>query len=180
LLVCNSVETFEVTSDTSFTYTYIPGAKWPEYMVYTPGTYAGTTFSLGAYPAHRVLEDGRTLAEVPASEWSTLKEIAEQPLSFGPYRLVSWEKGQRMEFEPNPHYYKGEPTIKKVIVQFFSDTNAAVAQLLTGDIDVLGTESLGAGAELERVFRAGEEGKIQFFPLASATWEHIDMNLYKK
>jgi ABC-type oligopeptide transport system substrate-binding subunit len=85
-----------------------------------------------------------------------------------------------MEFEPNPHYYKGEPTIKKVIVQLFSDTNAAVAQLLTGDIDVLGTESLGAGAELERVFRAGEEGKIQFFPLASATWEHIDMNLYKK
>jgi ABC-type transport system substrate-binding protein len=180
LLVCNSIESFAVTSDTSFTYTYLPGAKWPEYMVYTAGTYAGTTFSLGAYPAHRELSDGRILADVPASEWSTLKEIAEQPLSYGPYRLVSWEKGQRMVFEPNPHYYKGEPKIKNVIIQFFSDTNAAVAQLLTGDVDVVGTESLGAGAELERVFRAGNEGKIQFFPLASSTWEHVDMNLYKK
>lgn len=180
LLVCNSVQDFEVTSDTTFTYTYLPGAKWPEYMVYTPGTYAGTSFTVGAYPSHRVLEDGRTLAEVPAEEWSTLPEIAETPLSYGPYRVVEWNKGQRMIFEPNPHYYLGEINIPTVVVQFFNDTNAAVAQLLAGDVDVIGTETLGAGAELERVYRAGEDGDIQFFPIASSTWEHIDMNLFEK
>lgn len=180
MLVCNSVESFEVTSDTTFSYTYLPGAKWPEYMVYTPGTFAGTSFTIGAYPSHIQTEDGRALADVPPNEWSTLPEIATQPLSYGPYKLVSWEKGQRMEFEANPNYYLGEPKIKNVIIQFFSDSNAAVAQLLTGDIDVVGTETLGAGAELETMFNTGEEGRIQFFPLASATWEHIDMNLFVK
>lgn len=180
LMVCESVDSFEVTSDTTFSYTYLPGAKWPEYMVYTPGTYAGTSFTVGAYPSHRELEDGRKLADVPASEWSTLPEIAERPLSYGPYTLVEWEKGQRMVFEANPEYFLGEPKIKNVIVQFFSDTNAAVAQLLTGGIDVLGTETLGAGAGLESVVNAGKDGDIQYFPIASATWEHIDMNLFKK
>jgi ABC-type transport system substrate-binding protein len=180
LMVCEAQESFEVTSDTTFTTTYLPGALLPEYMVYTPGLFAGTSFTIGAYPSHRVIEDGRTLAEVPPSEWSELPEIAQNPLSYGPYRLVEWQKGQRMIFEPNPHFYLGEPPLKTVIVQFFSDTNAVVAQLLTGDVDVVGTETLGAGAELEAVINAGEEGQIQTFPLPSATWEHVDMNLFVK
>jgi ABC-type transport system substrate-binding protein len=180
LYVCEATQDFEVTSDTTFTTTYLPGALLPEYMVYTPGTFAGTAFTVGAYPSHRTLSDGRTLAEVPASEWSELPEVAQQPLSYGPYRLVEWEKGQRMIFEANPHYVLGEPKIKNLIIQFFSDTNTAVAQLLTGDVDVVGTETLGAGAELEAVINAGNEGDIQTFPIASATWEVMDMNLFVK
>jgi ABC-type transport system substrate-binding protein len=178
LMVCNSIESYDVPDDTTIAITYLPAAQWPEYFVYTAGTYAGTTFTIGAYPAHRVLSDGRTLAEVPASEWSTLPEIAQKPLSCGPYRIVDWQEGQRMIFEANPYYYKGEPPIKNVVVEIFSDTKAAVAQLLSGNVDVLGTETLGAGPELETVMNAGTRGEIQFFPLASATWEHVDMNLY--
>jgi len=180
LLVCNAQESVEVTSDTSMTITYLPGARPPEYMVYMPGLQAGTTFGIGAYPAHRELSDGRTLAEVPPEEWKELPEIAQNPLSYGPYRLVEWQKGQRMIFEANPHFYLGEPPIKTIIFQFFGDTNAAVAALLNGEVDVIGTETLGAGAELETVIIAGEEGKIATYPLASATWEHVDMNLFVK
>jgi ABC-type transport system substrate-binding protein len=176
--VCESWESYEVTSDTSITITYLPGAKTPEYMVYTAGVYAGTTFGLGAYPSHLVLSDGRNLADVPASEWSSLPEIALDPLSYGPYRLVEWQKGQRMVFEANPYYYLGEPKIKTVIAQFFGETNAAVAQILNGEVDVIGTETLGAGPELETMIEAGENGQVQFFPIASATWEHVDMNLF--
>jgi ABC-type transport system substrate-binding protein len=177
LLVCDSQQGITVTSDTTFTVTYLPGAKPPTYQVFTPGTFAGTSFTVGAYPSHRTLADGRSLADVPAEEWSSLSEIATNPLSYGPYRLVSWEE-QRMVFEANPHYYLGEPVIKNVIVQFFDNTNAVVAQLLSGEVDVVGHETLGAGEELQSVIDAGAEGRIQFFPLTSATWEHMDMNLY--
>ncbi len=180
LLLTESEASFEVASDTSFTITYLPGAQWNEYFVQSPGTYAGTKFTVGAYPAHRQLADGRTLAEVPASEWSTLPEIAEQPWSYGPYKLVAWEKGQRMVFEANPHYIFGAPKIPNLIVQFYSETPAAVAALRTGDIDILGSETLGAGGELEEVITAGEEGLLTVYPLVSATWEHIDMNLFVK
>lgn len=104
--------------------------------------------------------------------------MAEKPLSYGPYRLVEWQKGQRMVFEANPYYYKGEPAIKTIIIQFFADTQQAVAQLLTGEVDVLARETLGAGPELETVLQAGEAGEIQVIPVSSPTWEHIDFNLF--
>ncbi|MBX0329804.1 peptide ABC transporter substrate-binding protein [Oscillochloris sp. ZM17-4] len=171
LTYCESVATFDVTSDTSYTVTFHPGVQWPTY-------FAGAGF--GAYPAHQVLSDGRTLADVPAKEWSTLPEIAEKPMSDGPYILESWDKGQSMTFTANPNYYKGEPAVKKIVIKFIADTNQAVAQLLTGELDALGTETLGAGAEVQTVLDAAAKGDVQAYTIASPTWEHIDMNLFVK
>jgi len=170
LTVCESTAMVDYISDTSYTVTYHPGVQWPEYFVST----------VGAYPSHQVLADGRTLADVPAAEWATLPEIVDDPLSNGPYVLDSWEKGQSMTFTANPNYYKGEPAIKTIVIKFIADTNQAVAQLLTGEVDVLGTETLGAGAEVETVLDAAEAGDVQAFTIASPTWEHIDFNLFVK
>lgn len=168
LQVCKSILTYEVKDDHTVTITYLPGALWPEYFIQLGG----------AYPSHQKISDGRRLADVPAKEWSSLPEVARRPLSYGPYRIVSWEEGQRITFEANPYYYKGAPKIKRVVAEIFSDTQAAVAQLLAGHVDVIGPETLGAGVELETAMKAGAEGKIQFFPITSATWEHLDMNLF--
>jgi ABC-type transport system substrate-binding protein len=83
-----------------------------------------------------------------------------------------------MILEANPYFYKGEPAVKKLTIVFFADTNQAVSQLLSGTIDALGSETLGAGPELETVLQAAEEGRIQAYALASPTWEHVDMNIY--
>jgi ABC-type transport system substrate-binding protein len=167
-LLCESYANVEFIDDNSYTITYLPGAQWPEYFVY----------SLGAYPSHQVLADGRTLADVPAAEWSTLPEIVERPLSSGPYILESWEKGQSMTFTANPNYAGTAPAIQTVVIKFIADTNQAVAQLLTGEVDVLGTETLGAGAEVQTVLDAAAAGDVQAFTIASPTWEHIDFNLF--
>lgn len=171
LTYCNSIAKIDFTSDTEYTVTFHPGVQWPTY-------FAGA--GLGAYPSHQVLSDGRPLADVPAAEWQTLPEIIDRPLSNGPYVLKEWVKGQSMTFEANPNYYKGEVKIKTVIIKFIADTNQAVAQLLTGEVDVLGSETLGAGAEVQTVIEAGNRGEIQAFVVASPTWEHIDMNLFTK
>ncbi len=171
LTYCNSIAKIDFTSDTEYTVTFHPGVQWPTY-------FAGA--GLGAYPSHQVLSDGRKLADVPAAEWQNLPEIIETPLSSGPYILKEWVKGQSMTFEANPNYYKGEVKVKRVIIKFIADTNQAVAQLLTGEVDVLGSETLGAGAEVQTVIEAGNRGEIQAFVVASPTWEHIDMNLFTK
>ncbi|MFV9507196.1 MAG: ABC transporter substrate-binding protein [Oscillochloridaceae bacterium umkhey_bin13] len=158
----------EFLSDTSYTITFLPGVQWPTYFL----------APYGGYPSHQVLSDGRTLADVPASEWSTLPEIAEIPLGYGPYILKEWNKGQSMVFEANPLFVLGEPPVKNVIIQFFADTNAAVAALLTGEVDILEKATLGAGPEVETVIRAGAEGTIQAYTDASPTWEHADFNLF--
>lgn len=164
--VCERTASSSFT-DTSYTRVLVPG--------YTPPLY----FTLGPdwYPAHRVVSDGRKLADVPAKEWTTLKEIAESPLGTGPYVITDWVKGQSMSFEANPNFYKGAPKTPKVIIKFVADTNQAVAQLLTGDVDVLFAETLGAGAEVQTVKDAADKGQVKIFIQPSATWEHIDMNL---
>ncbi len=172
---CKSISKVDFTSDTSYTVTYVPGVQWSTYYL----------APIGSYPAHQVITSegtykGKTLAEVPAKDWSTLPEIAETPLSSGPYILEKWEKGQSMTFTANPNYYKGEPKVKKIIIKFIADANQAVAQLLTGDVDALDSSTLGAGDALQTVLDAAKKGTIQAFPIASSTWEHIDFNLFVK
>lgn len=149
--------------------TYLPGYQDPTYFL-TP---------IGVYPSHQVLSDGRNLADVPAVEWATLPEIAEKPLSYGPFVITDWVKGESISMEVNP-FYEPAPKVQKVIIVIIPDTNQAVAQLLAGDVDYLDKSTLGAGAEVETVIAAAAEGKVHVEVVPSPTWEHIDMNLYTK
>jgi len=152
------------------TISFLPGSQDPTYFLYP--------FSL--YPSHQVLSDGRKLADVPAEEWATLPEIAETPLSFGPYYVSEWVKGERLVLKQNP-YYAGEVATPNVIFVFLADTNQAVAQLINGDVDYLDDSTLGAGAEVQTVIEAAKTtGRVKYEISGSATWEHIDINLYTK
>jgi len=150
--------------------------------VYIAGYQPPTYFLPGGFgiPAHQVVASegpnkGKKLSEVPTADFQKLPEITETPLGTGPYVLAKWEKGQRMTFEANKNY-PGELKVKKIIIQFFGDTNGAVAALLAGDVDIVGSETLGAGAEAKAVIEAAAAGKISAENIASATWEHIDFN----
>lgn len=165
---CDSIQKVDFTSDTEYTVTYKPG--YQNSLYFLPPTTAYY------YPSHQKLSDGRMLADVDTTEWASLKEISETPLGTGPYILKSWEKGVKMELEANPYYWKGPLKIKKITVVFITDTNQAVAQLLTGDVDLIGSETLGAGPEVKTVL--DNQDKLQVLIEPSATWEHIDMNLF--
>jgi ABC-type transport system substrate-binding protein len=169
--LCDRTAAREYPDDLTETYTLVPGYLDPTYSV---------DFLPGAYPSFRVLSDGRKLGDVPAKEWTTLPEIAESPLGYGPYMITAWDKGQSMTFDANPNFVLGAPKTPHIVITFVADTNQAVAQLLTGDIDVVGSETLGAGAEVATVFDAAKEGKVTVISQASATWEHIDMALFTK
>lgn len=164
---CERTESEEF-ADTSYTRKLVPGYTPPLYFTLTPSW----------YPSHRVVADGRTLADVPAAEWATLPEIAENPIDTGPYMVNEWVKGQSISFVANPNFYLGAPKTPNIIIQFVADTNQAVAQLLTGDIDVLFGETLGAGAEVQTVRDAADRGEVAIYIEPSATWEHIDFNLF--
>jgi len=157
----------------SWTITYLPGVQDPTYYVMP----FSTNPNAPVYPSHQVLSDGRKLADVPAEEWVTLPEITEKPLSFGPFMITDWTKGQSITLEANP-YYKPGTGVKKIQVVIVTDTNNAVAQLLSGDIDYLEKATLAGGAEVQTVADAAAQGKINFKIIPSPTWEHIDMNMY--
>ncbi len=168
-ITCDAMQAVEFGPDLQAAVTYVPGYQDPTYFL-TP---------IGLYPSHQVLSDGRNLADVPAVEWATLPEIAEKPLSAGPFMITNWVKGERIEMEVNP-YYAPAPKVQKVIVVIIPDTNQAVAQLLAGDVDYLERATLGGGDAVQTVIDAAAEGKVNVEIIPSPTWEHIDMNLYAK
>lgn len=172
---CESIQDIEYADDgsLSWTITYRPGAQDPTYFL-MPFSLAPTA---PIYPSHQVVSDGRNLADIPAEEWLTLPEIAETPLSYGPFYISEWIKGQSMTFQANP-YYEGGTGVQTIIIVFVADTNQAVAQLLNGDVDYLDKSTLGAGAEVQTLVDAAAEGRVNIEIIPSPTWEHIDMNMF--
>ena len=164
--ICQSIASVEFGDDNSYTVTWKPGYFAPLSFI----------APIGFYPSHQVLSDGRKLADVPTTEWASLPEIADTPLGVGPYVLKEWNKGQSLVLEANPNYWGGELAIKKITILIIGDTKQAVAQLLTGDVDVIGSETLGAGEEVQTVL--DNQDKLQVLIEPSATWEHIDFNLF--
>ena len=171
--ICDQIQKVDFGTGLEYTVTWLPGSQYSLYFLAPIGQYNGP------YPSHQVLADGRKLADVPAKEWATLPEIAEKPLSYGPFMLTEWKKGESMTFEVNPNFQPA-PALKKIVIVIVPDTNQAVAQLLSGDIDYLEKATLGAGPELQTVIEAAAAGKVKAELGASPTWEHIDMNLFTK
>ena len=168
-VTCDLIKNLEF-NDHGYTVTTLPGSQAPLYFLAFD---AATLPDL--YPAHRVLADGRTLADVPPSEWTTLPEIAENPIGVGPYVLKEWVRGEKMVFEANPYYYAGAPKTKNLVIAFITPENAE-AQLIGGQVDILDyTTLVGVTEALQQ---AEASGAIKIIIDPSASWEHIDYNLF--
>jgi ABC-type transport system substrate-binding protein len=165
-ITCDKTASY-VADGTAVTQTMLPGDQYPLYFART----------FYVYPANRAISDGRLLKDVPASEWATLPEIAENPWGFGPYMIDSWTKGEKLELVAHPYYWGGAPATPNFIVSIITPENAE-AQLLNGQVDILGSETL-AGIP-ETLANAEAEGVVKNFALPGATWEHIDFNLFLK
>jgi peptide/nickel transport system substrate-binding protein len=61
-------------------------------------------------------------------------EFWSQPVGNGPYRYVGQVPQTMMEFEANPDYYRGKPSIERVVLKL---TDADVTELLSGNVDAV-------------------------------------------
>lgn len=172
---CDAIQdiVYSESGDLEWTVTYLPGAQFPDYYM-MPFSISPTA---PIYPSHQVVSDGRNLRDIPAEEWLTLPEIAETPLSYGPFYIEEWIKGQSITFRANP-YYEGGTGVDTIIIVMVADTNQAVAQLLNGDVDYLDKSTLGGGAEVQTLVDASADGSVVVEIIPSPTWEHIDMNMF--
>jgi peptide/nickel transport system substrate-binding protein len=89
--------------------------------------------------------------------------------------LKEWVKGEKMVFEANPYYYGGAPKTKNLVISFVASENAE-AQLLGGQVDILDNTTLVGVSETLK--NAADKGQIRLIIDPSASWEHIDFNLF--
>lgn len=158
-ITCEKTASAEFLSDAvGYVQTWIPGVQDPLYFVPV----------WRIYPAHQ-------LGDVPAAEWATNPLVAETPLSYGPYKLVEWVKGEKLVFAANEYWVGGAPASPNFVIQIVT-AESAEALLLGGEVDILASETL-AGLN-ETLKAAADEGKIVTYVEAGGTWEHIDVQLF--
>ncbi len=57
------------------------------------------------------------------------------PVGDGPYRFVSWERGERLVYEANPAYWRGAPPAKRLDIRIVPDPGTNFTSLLSGALD---------------------------------------------
>ena len=57
------------------------------------------------------------------------------PIGNGPYRFVSWTRGDHLVYEPNPGYWRGAPHLARIEVRVVPDPGTNYTLLRTGELD---------------------------------------------
>lgn len=112
--------------------------------------FVGTVFaeSDSAYcilPAH-LLAAYRDLNHVPFNN---------MPIGTGPFRVVKWLHGDRVELVANDDYFRGKPKLRRIIVRDVPDENTSINLLRTHEIDWIFEASPETVNELRPLDAAG-------------------------
>ena len=68
----------------------------------------------------------------------TAETQASEPVGTGPFRFAQWVRGSEVRLEKNPDYYGTPAYLDAVTFRIIEDTNAQLAALQAGDIDMVG------------------------------------------
>jgi peptide/nickel transport system substrate-binding protein len=65
--------------------------------------------------------------------------FAKRPVGTGPYKFVSWTRGQQVVLQANTDYWKGPPAVQSVVFRTIPEAATQVAELLAGSVDLIRT-----------------------------------------
>ncbi len=96
----------------------------------------------------------------------------------GPYRLVTWTKGQSYTLDANPGYWRGSPPMARVIVRHSVKSETQRLLLEQGDVDIarnLAPDDLDAiASDPALVVDSGPRGRILYLALSQKNPVLID------
>ena len=94
-------------------------------------SYAFTFFStLGANPCilpKHLLAGVATINDIPYDRL---------PIGIGPFRYTAWRRGDSVELEANPLYFRGRPKLDRIVFKVVPSRNTVITQLETHELDM--------------------------------------------
>jgi peptide/nickel transport system substrate-binding protein len=84
-----------------------------------------------------VLTSGAASIVSPTAVRKSGADYALHPVGTGPFRYVSWDRGQRVVLERNPDYWRGPVKLERVIYRPIVEDQARLTELLTGTLDLI-------------------------------------------
>ena len=58
------------------------------------------------------------------------------PVGIGPFRYTAYRRGSDVEMEANPHYWRGQPKLERIVYKLIPNQNTLLTQLQTGELDL--------------------------------------------
>jgi peptide/nickel transport system substrate-binding protein len=95
----------------------------------------------GVLPAH-LLAKYRSLNDVPYNS---------KPIGTGPFRVVEWRRGDRIEYAAFDGYFRGKPGLRRISVRLVPDENTEITLLRSHEIDLMLEASVSAYKVLRTV-----------------------------
>ncbi len=86
--------------------------------------FAQADFAFGILPAHAFAS-----TDVTRAPWN------QRPFGSGPFRVVEWERANRIVLEPNP-YFRPRPRLRRVVFALVPTTQSSLVALRASDVDI--------------------------------------------
>lgn len=100
-----------------------------------------------------------------------LETIASDPVGTGPFKLESFQPGDRIELVKNEHYYIPDlPKLDEINIRIIPERAAQFAGLETGELDLIWD------VPPETVGQYGDNPDVMMDSVATSTWDGIIMN----
>ena len=109
----------------------------------TPSTYWGGNFA-------GELINAKQFEGIPMNKIAESDALRKNPLSYGPYYIKEIVQGEKVVFEANPYYYKGEPKIKRIEMEVLPSSQQ-VAAMKAGKYDIIFGASNDVFPEVEKL-----------------------------
>ena len=109
----------------------------------TPSTYWGGNFA-------GELINAKQFEGIPMDKIAESDALRKNPLSYGPYVIKQIIQGEKVVFEANPYYYKGEPKIKRIEMEVLPSSQQ-VAAMKAGKYDIIFGASNDVFPEVEKL-----------------------------
>ena len=125
-----------------------------------------------AFPRH-LLQEAFSAGDMKA--FANLPYWNKNFVGAGPYRVVEWDAGTRMELEAFKDFTMGRPKIDRVTYKTVEDTNTNLAAVLAGEVDLCmrSTISFDGAMILREQWEKPGKGKIHISP---ASWSWLNLS----
>ncbi|MBN1262666.1 MAG: hypothetical protein JXB35_18435, partial [Anaerolineae bacterium] len=114
-----------------------------------------------------------------AADLLEAEEASRMPIGWGPFVIKEWVPGDHITVEKNPYYHRaaeGLPYVDNVIFRFVSDPNSALAQLISGECDIVTQDALSADLT-PLLLKLEQESVIKLAGAAGPSWEHVNFGI---
>lgn len=94
-----------------------------------------------------------------------------KPVGIGPFRIVAWHRGDNIQLEANPYYFRGEPKIKHITYRLVPSFDTLATLMQTGEVQLWPTVP---ASFLDRMIALGNN-KTDI--VTSPYYAHLDFNV---